>query len=60
MSDQAFLAHRSADVQSDFLRTFEKLYYLFIYLFQENVVIVPKQQKSHFTPKSANSETDGG
>lgn len=31
-----------------------------IYLFwQEGIVIVPKQQKPHFTPKSANSETNG-
>ena len=31
-----------------------------IYLWQESVVIVPKHQKLHFTPKSANSATDGG
>ena len=34
--------------------------FFLIYLLQENVVIVPKQQKLHFTPKSANSATDGG
>lgn len=51
-----------ADVQGHFLRTFQKQTpYLFISFFwQEDVVVVPKQQKPHFTPKSANRKTDGG
>lgn len=55
------LAHGCADVQGHFLRNLQKqTIYLFIYLFWQGVIIVPKQQKPHFTPKFINGETDGG
>ena len=40
--------------------SFKKIFKKKIYLWQESVVIVPKHQKLHFIPKSANSPTDGG